>query len=331
MRVLLWAVLALGFLWGGYWFVGSAALEKHAEQWFVAQNAAGHVAEKSSLSVQGFPSRFDLTVNDLHLADPVSGFGWRAPFVQVFSMTWKPWHLIAALPHQQSFITPDQDIGLTSSNLRGSLELVPLALNQFRIEGADLAATSSKGWQLKAKSMLLATRQSPEAEHGHEVNLALQAVIPDPALMTALSGQSDLPGVIETAGFDLVAGFSAPLDRHAGAARPDVTSLQLNSADLRWGDLVLQVTGSAKPDANGFAEGRFDIRLENWRKALAPAIALGLIKPEIRPTIERALELYAQQGADPTVLELPLVLSAGRMSLGPLPLGPAPQMRRATQ
>jgi hypothetical protein len=36
--------------------------------------------------------------------------------------------------------------------------------------------------------------------------------------------------------------------------------------------------------------------------------------------------LLAAQTGDPEDLDLPLVFANGRMSLGPLPLGPAPRM-----
>ena len=39
MRVILWVVLALGVLWGGYWFVGSNAVEKAAVDGFASAAA----------------------------------------------------------------------------------------------------------------------------------------------------------------------------------------------------------------------------------------------------------------------------------------------------
>jgi hypothetical protein len=53
-------------------------------------------------------------------------------------------------------------------------------------------------------------------------------------------------------------------------------------------------------------------------------VAAGLITADAAPTVTRALELLVQQGNDPSVLTLPLAFQQGRMSLGPLPLGPAP-------
>jgi hypothetical protein len=53
---------------------------------------------------------------------------------------------------------------------------------------------------------------------------------------------------------------------------------------------------------------------------------MGLVQPEVAPTVERMMETMAASSGDPQVLDLPLKFSSGRMSLGPLPLGPAPRM-----
>lgn len=331
MRVLQWVVLALGLLWAGYWVVGSTALQKGAEAWFADQAAQGRVATRSELAVHGFPSRFDLTVTDIHLADPVTGLGWTAPFAQVFSMTWKPWHLIAALPNTQTISLPDQEIGLASSKLQGSLKLVPgvaLALDGIIIDGADLVATSSQGWVVKAARAEFATRQDATAANGHEANLTITGLVPDAGLIARAPG---LPGVVDVAQIDLVAGFSAPIDQFAGDKRPQVVAVTVKDGLVRWGDLVVSAKGAVVADDDSLAEGRIDIHIEGWQKLVPVAVAMGLIKAEVAPTVEKMMGLMAQQSGDGTSLDLPLVMTAGRMSLGPIPLGPAPRMSAGPQ
>lgn len=329
MRGLLVLVLALSTLYSGYWVVGSNALQNAAEQWFVDQNDRGIEAKNSSLRVRGFPNRFDLTVNDLRLADPVSGFAWEAPFAQVFSMSWKPWHLIAALPNSQTIITPDETVALASSSLMSSLKMVPgtdLALDAVIVDGVDLVATSTRGWVAKAARAQVASRQDASLANGHEINLTITGLIPDPGLMADMAGNSDLPPLVETAQIDVVAGFSAPLDRFARQRGAQIVALTVKQSEIRWGDMILTLDGKMVTDGDGFADGRIDIKLTNWRKAIAPMVAMGLVKPEVAPTVENMMSLLAQQSGDPAVLSLPLVMASGRMSLGPLPLGPAPRM-----
>ena len=329
MRVLLGGVLALGLLWCGYWVVGSMALQKGVDAWFADQAARGKIATSSAVEVHGFPNRFDLTVKDLHLADPVTGVAWDVPFAQVFSMTWKPWHVIAALPNAQTITTPREKITVESSSMMGSVVVVPgtaLTLDRIILDGADLVIASSLGWQLKATRAELATRQDASVANGHEVNLTVTGLVPDAGLIAALGPTSDLPDLVDVARLDLVAGFSMPLDRFAAKTKPLLTALTVKDGQIGWGDLVLTTKGTVVAGADGLAEGQIDIHIENWRKMVPVAVAMGLIKPDVAPTVENMMALLAGQSGNGTNLDLPLVMQAGRMSLGAIPLGPAPRM-----
>ena len=328
MRALMAVVLALAALWGGYWFLGSRALERGAEAWFTDAASQGFVAERESLSVQGFPNRFDLTVTGLKLADLSTGFGWQAPFVQVFSLSYKPWHVIAALPNTQTVTTPFEDITLASTKLQASFIVKPqpsLPLDRIAVVGEAVHATSSLGWQVGAGTARFATRLADDTGLAHEIGVEVGDIAPDPALIAAVS-EAGLPALIDMFRIDAVATFSAPLDRFVADSRPGVMAIDVRVVLFRWGELSLFAKGKIAADAAGLAEGRIDFRVENWRKALTVAVALGVITPEVAPTYQNGLTLLAAGSPDPGAIELPLIFANGRMSIGPLPLGPAPRL-----
>lgn len=328
MRALLIAILVVAGLWAGYWVVGSRAMESNVERWFAAPHG-GLVATRGDVSVSGFPNRFDLTVTDPSLADPERGWGWRAPFAQVFVMTWKPWHLIAALPQEQRIDTPQGPVTLRSSQLEGSLVVIPgtaLALDRTVLSGEGLSLAGEAGWEVSAAKATFATRLMPDDAMAHEVGFDATTVTPDARFRMALSSRSDLPEQIERLHLDAVATLTAPLDRFSAQNTPRLAQVRVRQGLLRWGDMVISATGTVQPDANGQAEGRIDLRVENWRQLVPVLVASGVITAEVSPTVIRAMELLSQQGDDPAVLTVPLAFQSGRMSLGPLPLGPAPRL-----
>lgn len=330
MRALLAVVLVISGLWAGYWFVGSQAMQRGVTAWFDAQTGAPLGAEYRQISVAGFPNRFDLTVTEPRLADARAGLGWQAPFAQVFLMTWKPWHLIATLPQDQLVTLPGQQIAVTSSSFQASAVLVPgadLTLDRTALAIDNLALRSDTGWTLAAATLRAGTRRAPDRATAQEVALELTTLSPDPAFGAALARTSDLPERIDLIRLDAVATLTAPIDRHLAATRPGLTDLTIREGLLRWGDLVLSAEGSIAPAADGTAEGRIAFRIENWRKLVPVLNAAGLVSAEQAPTLTRALELLANQGGNPEVLPLPLTFRQGWMSLGPLPLGPAPRLR----
>jgi hypothetical protein len=327
MRALLVAVLIAAAAWSGYWFVGAQVMERTANGWFTQQTARGLVAEREALAVTGFPNRFDMTVTSPRFEDPDTGLGWTAPFLQVFMMSWKPWHIIAALPQEQTLDLLGQNVTITSTRLQASVVAVPgtdLALDRITLVGDGVALQSSLGWTLSATSARLATRRAPDSATAHELGLELTTLTPDATFRMALQQGSTLPEVIDLLRIDAVADLTAPLDRHVQTSMPQLEKLTLREGLLRWGDLVISAAGDVVPNSDGQAEGRIDIRVEQWRQLVPVLVAAGLITADAAPTVTRALELLAQQGDDPTVLTVPLAFQQGRMSLGPLPLGPAP-------
>jgi hypothetical protein len=326
MRALLWLVLAAAGVWGGYWWVGSASVEAGVTAWFEQQAQAGRVAQNDGVVVRGFPNRFDLTVEGMSLSDPATGLGWQAPFVQVFSMSWKPWHLIAALSPGQVIVLPDQSLTIDGLGMKGSLQLHPnagLGLYESRVEATDVSVASDRGWRVAAARIFGSTLEMGRT--AHRLGLSVQGLTPDATFLARLT-DSDLPGVIETLHLDATAQFTAPLDRLAQQTQPRLTEVTLADARLIWGAMQITATGGLKAGPDGLAAGEIAVKVVGWRRLPGVIGALGVINPQMEPSMTRALEVMAQAGADPQVLQFVLTCADGQMSLGPFPLGPAPRL-----
>lgn len=327
MRAVLWIIAACAVLWTGYWLVASRGLQNASEGWFAEQVQNGTASYKA-VSVGGFPGRFDLTVTEPRLVDPRSMSSWSAPEMLVTALAYNPWHLIGVFPNQQTIDLPDQSLTVTSAKLLGSLVVAPgtaLTLERTRLAGDKIALSSTLGWQLAADALHFASMAENPQGTQHEIGLELLKVSPDPVFRKAVQA---LPDQIDRIHLDANLTLSAPLDRQAGQTNPAITAIDIKDLSGNWGDLVLGGNGTLTADAMGRAEGRIDLRLANWRKAMPLLVAAGLVTPEVAPTWEKMLDYVARQnGDDPEVLNVPLVYSNGRGSLGPLPLGPAPRLR----
>ncbi len=317
MRGLLWVTVVLAVLWGGWWVVGSRGVKAAAKGWLAEHG------RYEDLTVAGFPNRFDLTVTGIELSDPASGIGWRAPFAQVFAMTWKPWHLIAALPGGQVFSLPEGAVVLDGQEMMGSLLLVPggdMALSEAVAQGADLRLSPGLGVLQGAEKAVASIRAEAGGYHAYRLGLDVKKV----QLLSDWAMAAGLPGLIDEGFVDATVTLSAPIDRHAGETRPGLRQLDLTAARLNWGDLHLFAKGTLTRDEAGFAAGQIEIRVENWRLLPPVLVAAGVITAGFAPALTRGFEVMAEAGDDPAVLTLPLIAKAGRMSLGPLPLGAAP-------
>jgi hypothetical protein len=325
MRAMIWIVGVLAALWAGYWFVGSRALEGGTVAWFDQAQTQGLVASNAGVNVAGFPNRFDLTITAPDIGDPQTGVRWQTPEVTVFAMTWKPWHVITVLANTQTLALPGQTLGIVTTDARASVRAVPgtdLPLDRFDLSVTAPVVTSSLGWSLTADGIELHTRADASFTNGHEVSLVIPNLAPDAALIAA----TGLPAKVEMIRFAATGSFSAPLDRNAQGTHPRLTGLRVKEGTLLWGDLTISAQGEIAANADGLAEGRIDIMIKGWRKALPLAVNMGLIQPNVLPTVEGMLNAMATQSGDAETLQLPLVYKNGRGTLGPIPLGAAPRL-----
>ncbi|MDZ4135083.1 MAG: DUF2125 domain-containing protein, partial [Paracoccaceae bacterium] len=95
---------------------------------------------------------------------------------------------------------------------------------------------------------------------------------------------------------------------------------------LTWGDVTLFASGRLIPDSAGFAQGTLDLRLDNWQKALAVGVAVGVIPASAGATWEQAASLLAARSNDANRIDIALTFGQGLIRLGALPLGAAPRL-----
>lgn len=325
MRALIWVMLVATGLWSGYWWVGATGLEKGVNAW-IAQQEGRITAEK--VEVHGIPNRFDLTLTAPNFTDPASGISVSSPFVQVYAMSWKPWHVIAALPTGQVITLPDQEVTLGSDTLRASVQLHPstdLSLQEAVGEAKILSLTSTDGWTVLLNNASTSIAEDVTAASSYRLGLRINQITPDTALMQALI-TTDLPKIIDEVYLDAHAALTAPLDRDLGNTQPKINKITLAEARATWGALKFSAKGDVEAGSDGLALGKIDLRVEGWNRLPPILVALGLIKSDVAPTVENMLGIMAAQGGDPEVLAISLTMKDGRMSLGPLPLGAAPRL-----
>lgn len=318
MRALI-GLIVVGFMaWAGWWWLASDTAQKSAVAWFEDRRAEGWRAENSGIVVQGFPNRIDLTIPDLALAPPKGGWSWQTPFVQIFALSYKPWHLIAAVANEQSFITPAGPIELTTETLQASLVVTPetqARLDRFQVIANGLHATTPIG-AVSAKGISIATRQAVDGVNAHDIGLSANEVTLPQALLTSLAGATEVPSLIEEIHLNARADLSAPLDRHAAEIRPKLTGLTLREFRVNWGAITLHASGQLAPDAAGLAEGAFELRLTGYETLLRIAQAQGLVSAQQSQSLLPMLSAMAKDG----VLTVPVKLSSGRLAIAGLPM-----------
>ncbi|MEM8592526.1 MAG: DUF2125 domain-containing protein [Pseudomonadota bacterium] len=330
MRVILWAVILALLGWSGYWYITASVVEREAQAWFDERRSEGWQADFASLDTKGFPYRFDTVLTDVALADPGTGVVWSAPRFEVTALAYQPNHVIALFPPEQTLRSPFDTLAITNEDMRASVRVsgASMALAESRLDMSGLTARASSGLEVTLERGLLATRTTEDGPGTYDLFFEATNLRPSDTLRLGIDPQGRLPDTFETLKLQAEASFDAPWDRFAiERARPQPTRLDLKDFDAKWGQLELRAIGEVDIDSEGTPEGGITIKATNWREIISIGQALGTIPDGLVVTITSALEILASLSGPPNTIDIKLNFANGRMSLGPIPLGPAPTIR----
>ncbi|MEM1234117.1 MAG: DUF2125 domain-containing protein [Pseudomonadota bacterium] len=330
MRAMLWVIGIVTALWSGYWLVVSSSIENATESWFAERRAEGWQADYASLNTRGFPYRFDTLLTDVALADPGTGVVWSAPEFEIVALAYRPNHIIALFPPEQTLSSPFETLTITNDDMRASARLggTQLELLESTAEMANVTVTSTNGWEVALDRGLLATRAMGPADDTYDLFFEASNLRPSDALRLGIDPQGRLPDTFQTLKLDARASFDAPWDRFAiERARPQPTRIELNGFDAEWGQLELRAVGAFDVDPDGTPKGEITVKATNWREIISIGEALGTIPPSMVPTITRGLEILASLSGPANTIDVTLNFQNGFLSVGPLPLGPMPKIR----
>jgi hypothetical protein len=237
LRKLLIFVIALGVVYGGYWFVGSAAVERGAKAALAQVQADGWDLTYDSVATRGFPSRFDTTLTNINLRDPGTGIGWQAPFFQLLALSYLPNKVIAIWPNDQTVILPGQTLQVTSDRLRASIAVganTALTLTKATVETGPLTVVSDLGWRAAIDKGLVALRQAA-GDNTYDLYADLTALTLPAALKSRLDPAADLPAALTVVRADATLTLDRPLDRNLDKGPPPaLQTLVVKDLDRSW-------------------------------------------------------------------------------------------------
>ena len=333
MSRILSILAAIALAWAAWWPLAAWMEARATTGWLEERRAAGWQAEWADVAVTGFPLTYVRRIAAPALADPGTGWAWRADALTLA----RPRHpqlsepgLTVSWPPEQELQTPWQRLEISSGVFQADLRLSGEAdrLDSGTLDVTALEVVSDAGWRMTLASgrlAALAAEAAPEI-----VTLTLSAVdLAPPARMARALSDADLaPDAIERLQAEAEVTFDRPWDRAAlEQARPQPRRVVVKDAALRWGALELRVAGTLDVGEDGTPEGELLVKATNWRELLAAARASGALPEGLAGAAEGALELASRLAGSPRTLDLPLGFSNGRTRLGPVPLGPAPVLR----
>jgi len=321
-RLISWVViLGLGhaILWVGTASLISAGAPKAVEK--VAQQ--GWQITYNTIETSGYPARLNTQVQGPVVTSPDQSWTWQAPRLDMTFQSLQPNRVDVRLPAQQTITVQGQVLNVTSDGLltfahTGLQASLPLQATGATVQSATLA--SDQGWNLRTGPIdaQLTAKETGEAEYAVIIDAN------DIRLPRAWVRPLDPNRVLRRAAIELHVqadlAFDAPLDRHN--PEPVLRGLDLHMVQFAWGDVVITSTGKLRIGRNGVPRGVITLTTADWQVLIDLLSGTGVVPPRMARTLAGMAGALAD---DTGQLALPLNFKDGFMSLGPLPLGPAPR------
>ncbi|MGH1412645.1 MAG: DUF2125 domain-containing protein [Pelagimonas sp.] len=317
MKRLILVVVLAAFAWAGWWFYQAHSLRTEVEAWFEDRRSEGWIASYADFSIGGFPNRLDMSFEDLSLANPDTNILWEAPFFQVLMLSYKRDHHILIFPELQTVTLPSGYHEITSEGLRASV----VYAEGERIERINAEATvlNWDGTAMADTNAALLRLDDAQYQFAFVANSIARA---EGRLTPLAEGRVNDTQINTTITFDKDWAMSSLLQ-----GRPQPRNIDVSLMSYQLAELNLNLAGDLQVDAQGRANGELTLRAVNWQDALEKARVGQQLPDGVTQKLIQGLSVVAGLKGRSDTLDLPLRLDNGQMSLGLIPLGPAPLLQ----
>lgn len=336
MRRLIWLAIVFSCLWAGYWFAVATALEIGLTKYLPKEPRRGDPVQisYSDLSLRGFPDRFETRITDITLTNAKNGIRWSGPFFQISALSYKPYHITAALPDDQTLRLPGEELHITNDQNGANIEFAPRALfdsaaviNHAGLKMRNVAVSSSLGWKAAFDGASVTIDQTDADPLRYDLTANIRAITL-PEQMRRLFDPAHLqPAALDSFNLNGTLAFTTPLNLLAPHHdQPALSEIMVKGMAFVWDDVQFLADGSLQIDGNGTPNGTLNLTAHNWQKIYQLADQANAVDPDYAQTIQNGLKVLAGMSKGANVIKAPLILSDGQMFLGPFPIGPAPRL-----
>ena len=330
LRALLYApfvaVLLLALAWSAGWFWLRGDVLRRMDTARTAWRAAGHDLGWTARTLSGFPFRLDLDLSDARMGD---GSGWAisTPRLNAEAFVFSPSHWVLVAPGAGTITRRSAGPVIVHAKvLRASLSDFAARPLRLSVEGLALTFDAPPGEKpfllASAAEFHLHTRAGPDDQGALYLGLENAAPAHGGALERVAAGQSvnlTLDGLYDHAA--AMRGRDWPDSLQAWKAAGGAFNLRLLKIEAGGASLEAR-SGHASAGADGRLRGSILAQIKGAPGLLSALGAGGALSLEAAHAATMIVGLDRRGPAVRTTLDF----EAGRMTLGPVALGPAPRI-----
>lgn len=329
-RIAVKILVLFGLVLGAWWWIATNSLQNTITGWFDARTSEGWQADVGSISRGGFPMRITNTLTDMALVDPQTATNLSIPQITLSTPIYWPGHATLTLPAEPIVIaSPHGALTITTDGVETGLRLHPsIALQLEAIQGSssNVSVDQVEGRVFSIEALQVDVQQGLAAET-YDIDLIATGFAPGSNIRQALDLPAAWPNAFETLMADMTVTFDRPWDRNAmEGSRPQPRAIKIDQITAEWADLGITIGADLQVSAGGIPSGTLKLQTRNWQRMLDLASASGALSPQARPQAENILNLLSGLSGTSETLDVEITVDQGRMRMGFIPLGTAPNI-----
>jgi hypothetical protein len=316
------AVLAWCAAW--FWLAGEVGRRMDAARDHLIRQ--GWRVTWTHRSLSGFPFRLDVDLAGVSIREP-TGWAVATPRLKAEAWAYAPDHWIIVAPDPLDVARREGGrLTLTARALRASLSDFAAAPPRLSVEGEGLTFQPAPGAApfalTSAKELHLHTRAGPSDQGAARLEVD-GATVTTPGLLGQIAAGKPVDLVIDGI-YDHARAFAGPDWPTAARAWRDAGgAFTVRGLRIAAGDTALDArSGALAIDAHGRLQGALPVTIGQPTRALTALREAGAITDE---AARAAATVLSATGAGPHAA-ITLDFQAGRTTLGPVALGPAPRI-----
>lgn len=312
--------------WSGLWFWLRIQTKNQMDLAVADLKRAGYEVSWASRTVGGYPFRLNVNLTDARISEP-SGWAIAAPRLEGESFVHGLGHWVMATPQGLTLTRPvGGPVKVDGKLIRASLSNTDKHPPSFSFEGVELAFRPEAGAQ--PFPLASAGRVELHLRAGEKDDADLRFRVDQgkarPGSLLARLAADKPVAVIWDASLGKMSAFAGndwPAAVRAWTAAGG--QMQIRQAGLTAGEVSLGAqSGALSVGSDGRLRGAIDVSVRQAARALAEMGSAGLISPE---TAQIAAAVASARQGEGDAIRATLNFEAGRTTLGPVALAPAPR------
>jgi hypothetical protein len=313
--------------WSAMWIYLSGEAAKQMDAQVARFRTAGYELAWREREISGYPFRLDITLTDARVREP-SGWALSTRRLEAEAFVHALRHWVFATPQGLTFTRPvGGPVEVKAALLHASLHDLDKRPPSFSFEGAKLSFTPAPGAQPFALSAAdhveLHLRPGPDDQgavlfklDGGKARLS--------GLFARMAGDKPVSFVWDSLLTKMSSFQGATWQDSARAWSQGGGTIQVRQGGITAGDALIGAQpGTLAVDSDGRLSGALDVTLREAPQALNAMAAQGTIPPEAAMAATAVAQARQDQGE---AARATLNFQAGRITLGPVALGPSPRI-----